>query len=193
MDKEISRSRPTHGSWTARRTPNPGFDPTRCQLSKRQAGQSRLPSPRTLPGPAALFSTPFAPISRGFRRFFAGYSPHPKAAQSLAHAESNPLKSQGPLTVRKVRAAASELRVFREPIVRRLSAGGEWIRTFSSAMPRRQRGRLHSATSGLLEPPKTALLVLPRPTTAGMIAPRRQSIGPKLGRSLETATCLVRN
>ena len=31
---------------------------------------------RTLPGPAALFSTPFAPISRGFRRFFAGYSPH---------------------------------------------------------------------------------------------------------------------
>ena len=28
-----------------------------------------------------------------------------------------------------------------------LSAGGEWIRTFSSAMPRRQRGRLHSAAS----------------------------------------------
>jgi hypothetical protein len=32
----------------------------------------------------------------------------------------------------------------------RLSAGGEWIRTFSSAMPRyrRQRGRLHSEMSG---------------------------------------------
>src|SRR6516225_1463425 len=59
-----------------------------------------------------------------------------------------------------------------------LSGGGKWIRTcstrarcipfvnpsscsgtessqtFSSAMPRRERGRLHSAASGLLEPPK---------------------------------------
>ena len=40
---------------------------------------------------------------------------------------------------------------------------------------------------------ETALLDLPRPTTARMIPPRRQSIGPKLRRSLDTATCLVRN
>jgi hypothetical protein len=40
---------------------------------------------------------------------------------------------------------------------------------------------------------ETAILALPRPTTARMIPPRRQSIGPKLGRSLETATGLVRN
>ena len=38
---------------------------------------------------------------------------------------------------------------------------------------------------------ETALLVLPRPTTARMIKRRRQSIGPKLEQSLETATCLV--
>src|SRR5712672_3568289 len=37
-----------------------------------------------------------------------------------------------------------------EPMVCGLAAGGEWIRKFSSAMPRHrpQRGRLHSTVSG---------------------------------------------
>ena len=57
---------------------------------------------------------------------------------------------------------------------------------FELSVPRRPA---HSAGPSA----ETAILGLPKPTTARMIPPRRQSIGPKLGRSLETATCLVRN
>jgi len=55
------------------------------------------------------------------------------------------------------------------PTARAPSCGGEWA-------PRAA---------------ETDLLVLPRPTTVRMIPPRRQSIGPKLGRSLEPVTCLA--
>ena len=58
-------------------------------------------------------------------------------------------------------------------------------------MPRRQRGRLHSAASGLLDPPKPLYWICRGRRLPGWIPPRRQSIGPKLGRSPETATCLV--
>src|SRR5215469_15493169 len=68
----------------------------------------------------------------------------------------------------------------REPKVCRLAAGGEWIRKFSSAMPRHrhQRGRLHSTAEADDCSDDTAT-----PTVDRL----------QLGRSLETAAYLARN
>src|SRR5215469_10607690 len=68
----------------------------------------------------------------------------------------------------------------REPKVCRLAAGGEWIRKFSSAMPRHrhQRGRLHSTAEADDCSDDTATPTVDRP---------------QLGRSLETAAYLARN
>ena len=66
-----------------------------------------------------------------------------------------------------------------EPIVRRLRAGGGWIRNFSSAMPRhrQQRGHLHfGRVSGGSLSRRNSSIGLPRPTTARVIPPRRLSI-----------------
>jgi hypothetical protein len=68
---------------------------------------------------------------------------------------------------------ACELRHrFVESLVRtRLAAGAEWIRTFSSAIPRhgRQRGRRHSAVCGGSSSRRKGSIGLLRPTTARMI------------------------
>jgi hypothetical protein len=59
----------------------------------------------------------------------------------------------------------------------RLAAGGEWIRTVSSAMPRnrQQRGRLHAAVNDDSSRRRNSSIGLPRPTTARMMPPRRRS------------------
>src|SRR5205814_6055110 len=78
--------------------------------------------------------------------------------------------------------------------VRRFSAGAEWIRTFSSAIPRhrRQRGRRHSAVCGGSLSRRKGSIGLLRPTTARMIlAPTVNR--PQLARNLQTAADLARN
>jgi len=72
-------------------------------------------------------------------------------------------------------------RAVREPMVCGLSAGGEWIRKFSSAMPRHPPnsvGTFISAVSGGSLGRPNSSIGLPRPTTIRMIPPRRRSIGP---------------
>jgi hypothetical protein len=61
----------------------------------------------------------------------------------------------------------------------RLAAGGEWIRTVSSAMPRnrQQRRRLHAGVNDDSSRRRNSSIGLPRPTTARMMPPRRRSIG----------------
>ena len=61
-----SRRCPAHGAWTARRTPNPGVDPTHLPVSVTSVGIAGAPpSPcRAKPGGAALddFSSRFRPV-----------------------------------------------------------------------------------------------------------------------------------
>ena len=61
-----------------------------------------------------------------------------------------------------------------------LAAGGEWIQTVSSAMPRnrQQRGRLPAAVNDDSSRRRNSSVGLPRPTTARMIPPRRRPTGP---------------
>jgi hypothetical protein len=76
-----------------------------------------------------------------------------------------------------------------------LSAGGEWIRKFSSAMPRHrhQRGRLHSNGEWWLLETSQQLYWFAEADDCSddTAAPRVDR--PQLGRSLETAAYLARN
>jgi hypothetical protein len=72
----------------------------------------------------------------------------------------------------------------------RRSAGGEWIRTLSSTIPRDRRQRRHpySAVSGGSLSCRDSSINLPRPTTAQMTR-RADGRSAQLGRSLKTAAC----
>jgi len=84
--------------------------------------------------------------------------------------------------------------VRQEPMVRGLSAGGEWIRNFSSSMPRhrQQRGRLHFGEWLLREPPKQLYRFGEADDRSGD-SPAPTVDRPQPDRSLKTAAYLARN